>query len=268
MTGKSYTSGFLPDGSVNFDASQVLFEIKWQRPEDYDLNTGLADPYSVTQKKYNNRLALQSRVYLCKKVISEFKQGRFEQTLEGAIYLFPKPDRTNTANPASATSGLVATANNGRNTTSNAQALPNQTNAETARLARQNATEGRKTNEIIAGRTAFADKAAALGAQGAYQVAQFGSNGSGGAAVGNPSLTRQGITAGAQQVLPAGAPGSPTDGAGGTVGVTESINNGPPKLSSTGFVDRFLNRLAGQKIGDANPTSTTNPAVQKIVKDQ
>lgn len=276
MTGTSYTSGFLPDGSVNFDASQVLFEIKWQRPEDYDLATGLADPYSVTQKKYNNRLALQSRVYLCKKVVSEFRQGKFEQTLEGAIYLFPKPDRTNTANPAAVGSAKVnqfGAFDFGRGDTWDSTPVPNQNNAETARLARQNAiagttgSAGRKANEVIAGRTAFADKAAALGAQGAYQVAQFGNTG-GDAAFGNPSITRQGITAGAQQVLPAGSPGAPTDGAGGTIGVAESVGSGPPKLSSTGFVDRFLNRLAGQKIADANPNSTTNPAVQKIVKDQ
>jgi hypothetical protein len=37
---------FLPDGTINFDNSQVLFEIAWQRPEDYDLSTGLANPYA------------------------------------------------------------------------------------------------------------------------------------------------------------------------------------------------------------------------------
>jgi hypothetical protein len=102
LGGTALTTGFLPDGSIAFDNQDVLFEIAWQRPEDYDLNTGLADPYSQTQKKYNNRTALQSRVYLCKKVISEFRHGAFTQTLEGALYLFPIPSKTNTANPAAA----------------------------------------------------------------------------------------------------------------------------------------------------------------------
>jgi hypothetical protein len=274
MTGKSYTSGFLPDGSVNYDASQVLFEINWQRPEDYDLGTGLADPYSVTQKKYNERLALQSRVYLCKKVVSEFRQGRFEQTLDGALYMFPKPDKTNTANPAAVTSGNVA---------------------DTGRPA---ATSGLKPGQVLAGpeltddqalaaRAAFAakdsrrldigdgGKAAILGAQGAYRTAQFGEN-AGGAAFGNPSITRQGITAGATQLLPAGSPAAPTDGTGGTVGtVAEEIGNGPPKLPNTGRPItpgslRDIQRqaqLARQNAPGTNPSTTTNPATQQIVKD-
>jgi hypothetical protein len=102
LGGQALTTGFLPDGSIAFDNQDVLFEIAWQRPQDYDLDTGLADPYSQTQKKYNNRTALQSRVYLCKKVVSEFRHGAFTQTLEGALYLFPVPNKTNTANPAAA----------------------------------------------------------------------------------------------------------------------------------------------------------------------
>ena len=278
MTGKSYTSGFLPDGSVNFDASQVLFEINWQRPEDYDLGTGLADPYSVTQKKYNNRLALQSRVYLCKKVVSEFRQGRFEQTLEGAIYLFPKPDKTNAANPAAVTSSDVA--DTGRPATA---ATPNGGLKPGQVRAGPELTE----DQALAARAAFAatdprrldigdgGKAAVLGAQGAYRTAQFAEN-AGGAAFGNPSITRQGITAGATQLLPAGSPGVPTDGTGGTVGtVAEEVGNGPPKLPNTGRPItpgslRDIQRqaqLARQNTPGTNPSTTTNPATQQIVKD-
>ena len=102
LGGEALRTGFLPDGSIAFDNQDVLFEINWQRPEDYDLSTGLADPYSQTQKKYNNRTALQSRVYRCKKVLSEFRQGAFTQTLEGAMFYFPIPNKTNTANAAAA----------------------------------------------------------------------------------------------------------------------------------------------------------------------
>jgi hypothetical protein len=48
--GTALSTGFMPDGSIAFDNQDVLFEINWQRPEDYDLETGLADPYSQTQK--------------------------------------------------------------------------------------------------------------------------------------------------------------------------------------------------------------------------
>ena len=104
-------SAFLPDGSINFDAQQVMFEISWQRPNDYDLNTGLADPYAGGNTK--DRLPIQSTVYSAQKVTSEFRQGKFEQTIEGALYMFPKPDGTNTvgksaaANPGTAEAGIA-----------------------------------------------------------------------------------------------------------------------------------------------------------------
>ena len=74
-------SPFLPDGTINFDAGQILFEVAWQRPQDYDLTTGLADPYS--NRTNGSRLPAQSRVYQALKVVSEFNHGKFEQTIEG-----------------------------------------------------------------------------------------------------------------------------------------------------------------------------------------
>jgi hypothetical protein len=85
--------GFLPDGTINFDSQQVLFEIAWQRPVDYSLNTGLADPYALQN---GNREPIQSNIYHAKKCISEFRQGKFEQTIEGALYSFPIPSGQNT----------------------------------------------------------------------------------------------------------------------------------------------------------------------------
>jgi len=87
-------SPFFPDGTINFDSEQVMFEISWQRPKDYDINTGLADPYAGGNNK--DRLPIQSTVYQATRVISEFRQGKFEQTIEGSLFMFPKPDGTNT----------------------------------------------------------------------------------------------------------------------------------------------------------------------------
>jgi hypothetical protein len=87
-------SPFFPDGTINFDAEHVMFEISWQRPKDYDINTGLADPYAGGNAK--DRLPIQSTVYQATRVISEFRQGKFEQTIEGSLFMFPKPDGTNT----------------------------------------------------------------------------------------------------------------------------------------------------------------------------
>jgi hypothetical protein len=116
---------FLPDGTINFDASQVLFEIAWQRPQDYDIATGLADPYKGAQLEA--RQPLQSNIYHAIKCVSEFKQGKFEQTLDGTLFMFPIPSGKNTA------AGTVPTG-------------PDQSAAETARLARQNAAAQQAIN--------------------------------------------------------------------------------------------------------------------------
>ena len=121
VTTKEFSySAFLPDGSINFDAQQVMFEISWQRPNDYDLNTGLADPYAGGNTK--DRLPIQSTVYSAQKVVSEFRQGKFEQTIEGALYMFPKPDGTNTVGQvASNNTGAVGEANTAQTSRQNAQ---------------------------------------------------------------------------------------------------------------------------------------------------
>ena len=149
-------SPFLPDGTINFDANQVLFEISWQRPQDYNIATGLADPYKGAGLEA--RLPLQSTVYLATKVISEFRQGKFEQTIEGSLFMFPKPDGTNTA---------AATAVN------------NQSNAETARLAAEAAKAAR--NQAAADNNALAAAGATLGTAAAQsRVNAIPRNGSAG----------------------------------------------------------------------------------------
>ena len=82
---------FLPDGTINYDGEQPMFEVNWNRPGDYDLGTGLASPNA--NKKYLN----VSRVYTATSVVSEFKQGKFEQTIKGLLYQLPKPDGSNKA---------------------------------------------------------------------------------------------------------------------------------------------------------------------------
>lgn len=105
------TNGFLPDGTINFDSSQVMFAIEWQKPKDYDLNTGLADPYGKANKA---RKPINSYVYQAIKCTSEFRQGRFEQTIDGSLYYYPTENLKNTATTPS---NVVADQANGRPTT-------------------------------------------------------------------------------------------------------------------------------------------------------
>jgi hypothetical protein len=104
------TNGFLPDGTINFDSSQVMFAIEWQKPQDYDLKTGLADPYGKNNKE---RKPINSYVYQATKCVSEFRQGRFEQTIDGSLYYYPTENLKNTATTPS---NVVADQTNGRPT--------------------------------------------------------------------------------------------------------------------------------------------------------
>jgi hypothetical protein len=128
--------GFLPDGTINFDSQQVMFAIEWQRPQDYNLNTGLADPYSTGDQQ---RKPVNSYVYQAIKCVSEFRQGKFEQTIDGLLYYYPTENLKNTVAPAAAaaasngTTGDFARAD--RAATAAVAARPS---ASTARLATAN----------------------------------------------------------------------------------------------------------------------------------
>jgi hypothetical protein len=88
---------FYPDGTINFDAQEILFEIVWQRPVDYDVNgDGTMNPNRQDPNNPDNdfkfvRNGRQSYVFYATKVSSEFRSGKFEQTLDGGIYVLPRP---------------------------------------------------------------------------------------------------------------------------------------------------------------------------------
>jgi hypothetical protein len=84
------TTPFNPDGSINFEAGQILFEILINTPGDYNLNTGLIDPNRretvfQTQLPGSNR---QSYVYVTNECISDFNKGKFTQTLKGTLLTY------------------------------------------------------------------------------------------------------------------------------------------------------------------------------------
>ena len=98
---KTNYRAFLPDGSVNPTRGEVLFEIVFNQPRDYDLATGLIDAgkfnYGTNTAArnagiYDNVEAGKPReryVYRARTCTSSFRQGRFTQELEGAIVTFP-----------------------------------------------------------------------------------------------------------------------------------------------------------------------------------
>ena len=78
---------FMPDGSLNFDGSEVLFELRFNPVVDYDLKTGLTPVYenniktdSVTGEV---NIPQENIVWAATTVTSIFQEGAFTQQLNG-----------------------------------------------------------------------------------------------------------------------------------------------------------------------------------------
>jgi hypothetical protein len=104
-------SAFLPDGTINFDSQQILFEIVINTPTDYNLRTGLMDVNnrSVGQNNIQAKPLNESYVYIANECTSEFNKGKFTQNIKGTLL-----QRTT---PQSVASDGRSTANTNRNVT-------------------------------------------------------------------------------------------------------------------------------------------------------
>jgi hypothetical protein len=103
-------SPFLADGSVNYDASEVLFEINFNPATDYDLGIGIMDVRNHNQRNQSLfRPAPQKSVFSAFKVDSRFNQGRFTQQLHGTIIEFglTAGNATPTSSAASSSAGAA-----------------------------------------------------------------------------------------------------------------------------------------------------------------
>jgi len=78
---------FTNDGTINYDSQEVVFDISWNQPQDYDLNTGIVDLNKTnpnpdgsynTHPQYN----FTYTAITCKSI---FSKGRFEQEIEGRL---------------------------------------------------------------------------------------------------------------------------------------------------------------------------------------
>jgi hypothetical protein len=87
---------FLPDGTINYEGQEILFELAWNKPVDYDLETGIQDPTTNNFKKSATAAgdARQSYVYQAIECTSTFSRGKFEQDLNGVLKIYPIPQST------------------------------------------------------------------------------------------------------------------------------------------------------------------------------
>jgi hypothetical protein len=80
---------FLADGSINYEGQEVLFEVAFNQPSDYNLNTGLMNPAQIQRQ---DETRTDSLIYRATEVISSFSKGQFTQELNGILVLFDLPD--------------------------------------------------------------------------------------------------------------------------------------------------------------------------------
>ena len=261
-------TGFEPDGTISFDTQDVLFEMLWQRPEDYDLGTGLADPYARTSANDGGvRQPLQSRVYQATKVVSEFKNGAFEQTLNGSIFRFPIPGKSNTANPAAANSSTAAT-DAGRTDPANQTAATSvrtglNLSADSANAARRAfaATDPRLTTNAPSVTGSAPASALAKGTQQLLNPP---------AVYGEPTLTQ---LQGSQEYIAARRGGATPElalqtarnGFAERAGGSPVTSNGVSVATNAGAPS---NRLPNGASNANNPSSVTNAGNQLIAKEK
>lgn len=124
-----YFDAFLSDGTINFDAREALFEVAFNKPADYNIETGMMQVNNVN----NSTVAAQTYIYKAVTVTSNFRQGKFTQDLEGVLLIFP--DGTTKTQVLAQSQGGVITNQDSESLKSRDN--QDQSAAETARLERQ-----------------------------------------------------------------------------------------------------------------------------------
>lgn len=80
---------FLPDGTINIDAGQVMFDVYFNRPGDYNFDTGVVNVNGQTINPGGTLAALQPQAhltYVATSIKSFFNNGKFEQEITGSSY--------------------------------------------------------------------------------------------------------------------------------------------------------------------------------------
>lgn len=96
---------FNTDGTINYDSQEVVFDISWNRPADYNFNTGLTE---VTAKNTKNNEPQENATYTAIKCKNIFSKGRFEQELEGRLLIEFDTKTGSTTAPAPARPATVS----------------------------------------------------------------------------------------------------------------------------------------------------------------
>ena len=78
---------FNADGGINYDSQQIVFDISFNRPVDYNLNTGIMNVNSQNVNINGQSLPQENFTYTAIKCKNIFSRGRFEQEVEGRLLI-------------------------------------------------------------------------------------------------------------------------------------------------------------------------------------
>jgi hypothetical protein len=216
FSGVSVAEGFLADGTIALENQEVLFEVAWQKPADYNIATGLADPYLSDPTR--NRNPFQSRVHVVKKITSEFRQGKFEQVLTGSAYVID----TDSLLRGSVTVGPITATNAATLSQAQGKTLPN-TNA----VQRENANQNAINNSASTRGGAYYNGASGPQTPGGY--GRFYDD--------SPTPATRSLP-----ITTTAPPAPPTDGANNTVGSTTTGATDQPATPSA--TSSYYQRMA------------------------
>lgn len=101
---------FNSDGGINFDSQEVVFDVSWNRPADYNFDTGIVD---VNQKSNNASTPQENATYTAVKCRNIFSKGKFEQELEGRLMI--ELDKGTQTSDGRSIAGASATQNTSQN---------------------------------------------------------------------------------------------------------------------------------------------------------
>lgn len=100
--GQFSTSPFFSDGTINTTSSAPFFEFAWNKPTDYDPNTGLMDPgqnnFGADRGNGIAGIAQVAQSYQCTSVKNIFRGGKFTQELTGKWLVIPAKTAANGRN--------------------------------------------------------------------------------------------------------------------------------------------------------------------------
>jgi hypothetical protein len=108
---------FNADGGINYDSSEVVFTVSFNRPTDYNFNTGIMN---VNAQNGQPQETFAYRVTGCKNI---FSKGQFTQELSGSLITGASPSTT--ASAAGGRTAITSAIVNGLNSLNSLNSLSN-----------------------------------------------------------------------------------------------------------------------------------------------